>query len=50
MGLILTENQLMLRDMARNFFDEKSPVSRMRALRDTEDATGFGQDLWREMG
>ena len=50
MGLILTENQIILRDMARSFFAEKSPVGRMRALRDTEDATGFGQDLWQEMG
>ena len=50
MGHVVLLHELMLRDMARNFFDEKSPVGRMRALRDTEDATGFGQDLWREMG
>lgn len=50
MGLILTENQLILRDMAQSFFDEKSPVSRMRALRDSDDATGFSPALWREMG
>ena len=50
MGLILTEDQIILRDMARSFFDEKSPVARMRALRDTEDATGFSQELWQEMG
>lgn len=50
MGLILTDNQLILRDMARSFFDEKSPVGRMRTLRDTDDATGFSADLWREMG
>ncbi len=49
MGLILTENQIILRDMAQGFFDEKSPVSRMRALRDSDDATGFSTALWREM-
>lgn len=49
MGLILTEDQLILRDMAKNFFDEKSPVGRMRALRDSQDETGFTRDLWKEM-
>lgn len=49
MGLILTEDQLILRDMAKSFFDEKSPVSRMRALRDTRDDTGFTVELWKEM-
>jgi alkylation response protein AidB-like acyl-CoA dehydrogenase len=50
MGLILTEDQLILRDMAKNFFDEKSPVERMRALRDARDETGFTRELWKEMG
>ena len=50
MGLILTEDQLILRDMAKGFFDEKSPVERMRALRDSRDADGFDRGLWKEMG
>jgi len=50
MGLILTEDQLILRDMAKNFFDEKSPVERMRGLRDSRDETGFTRELWKEMG
>jgi alkylation response protein AidB-like acyl-CoA dehydrogenase len=50
MGLILTDDQLILRDMARAFFDEKSPVERMRALRDARDETGFSRELWKEMG
>jgi alkylation response protein AidB-like acyl-CoA dehydrogenase len=49
MGLILTEDQLILRDMAKSFFDEKSPVERMRALRDSRDETGFTRELWKEM-
>ena len=49
MGLILTEDQLILRDMAKNFFDEKSPVERMRALRDSQDESGFTRELWKEM-
>ena len=50
MGLILSEDQLILRDMAKTFFDEKSPVERMRKLRDERDETGFHRDLWKEMG
>ena len=49
MGLILSEDQLILRDMAKGFCDEKSPVERMRALRDTRDETGFTRELWKEM-
>ena len=50
MALILTEDQLILRDMAKNFFDEKSPVERMRTLRDNRDSVGFSRELWKEMG
>jgi alkylation response protein AidB-like acyl-CoA dehydrogenase len=49
MGLILSEDQLILKETARSFLDEKSPVSRMRELRDAEDATGFSRALWKEM-
>jgi alkylation response protein AidB-like acyl-CoA dehydrogenase len=50
MGLALSEDQLILRDVARSFFGEKSPVERMRKLRDSQDATGFTRALWKEMG
>jgi alkylation response protein AidB-like acyl-CoA dehydrogenase len=50
MGLILSEDQLILRDMAKAFCDEKSPVERMRTLRDTRDEAGFTRELWKEMG
>ncbi|MBW2290770.1 MAG: acyl-CoA dehydrogenase family protein [Deltaproteobacteria bacterium] len=49
MGLILSEDQLILKQTARSFLEEKSPVSRMHELRDTEDATGFSRALWKEM-
>jgi alkylation response protein AidB-like acyl-CoA dehydrogenase len=49
MGLILSDDQLILRDMAKSFCDEKSPIERMRALRDTRDETGFSRALWKEM-
>ena len=50
MGLILSDDQLILRDMAKSFCDEKSPVERMRTLRDKQDETGFTRELWKEMG
>jgi len=50
MSLALSEDQLILRDVAKTFFDEKSPIERMRKLRDEVDATGFSRDLWQEMG
>ncbi|MEO0398194.1 MAG: acyl-CoA dehydrogenase [Pseudomonadota bacterium] len=49
MPLVLTEEQEMLRESARGFLSEKAPVSEFRALRDSDDETGFSRDLWREM-
>ena len=46
MPLILTEEQTMLRDSARDFLAEQAPVSQLRALRDTADASGFSRPLW----
>jgi alkylation response protein AidB-like acyl-CoA dehydrogenase len=53
MALVLNEEQSMLRDSARGLISDKAPVSHLRQLRDTKDATGFSRDLWRafaEMG
>src|SRR6201999_1660119 len=53
MALVLNEEQSMLRDSARGLISNKAPVSHLRQLRDTKDATGFSRDLWRafaEMG
>lgn len=49
MQLVLTEDQELLAKTAADFVAEKSPVARMRALRDTNDATGFSRALWKEM-
>jgi alkylation response protein AidB-like acyl-CoA dehydrogenase len=46
MALVLTEEQGMLCDSASVFLTEKSPVSRLRELRDSRDASGFSRDLW----
>ena len=46
MPLILTDEQVMLRDSARDFLAEQSPVSQLRALRDNADVDGFSRPLW----
>ena len=53
MALVLTEEQSMLRDSARGLISDKAPVSHLRQLRDSKDATGFSRGLWKtfaEMG
>jgi alkylation response protein AidB-like acyl-CoA dehydrogenase len=47
MPLVLTEEQSMLRDSARGLIRDKAPVSHLRQLRDSKDATGFSRELWR---
>lgn len=49
MGMVLTEEQQMLRDSAREFVRERIPVSNLRALRDSGDAHGFSPELWKQM-
>ncbi|UVO49402.1 acyl-CoA/acyl-ACP dehydrogenase [Sphingomonas sp. SUN019] len=48
MPLYLNEDQQMLRDAAREFVGEQMPVAHMRALRDTNDTTGFSRDHWKQ--
>src|SRR6201997_2718043 len=53
MALVLNEEQSMLRDSARGLISDKAPVSHLRQLRDSKDATAFSRELWRsfaEMG
>lgn len=49
MGLLLNEDEVMMRDMAEGFFADKAPVAQLRRLRDTNDDTGFDRGLWSEM-
>ena len=48
MALVLTEEQSMLRDSARGLISDKAPVSHLRHLRDSKDATGFSRELWKD--
>ena len=49
MALVLTEEQELLRETAREFIAEKAPIAQLRKLRDEVDASGFSRDLWAEM-
>src|SRR5215831_17578576 len=46
---VLTEEQVMLRDAARTWTQESSPVSAFRKLRDAKVAGGFKRETWKEM-
>ena len=48
MPLYLTDDQILLRDTARDFVAAEAPPAHMRALRDANDATGFSRDLWKQ--
>jgi alkylation response protein AidB-like acyl-CoA dehydrogenase len=49
MSLVLSTEAQMVRDTAHEFFKERSPVTALRRLRDTNDIDGFSRPLWREM-
>jgi len=49
MQLTLNEQQTLLKHSASGLFRERAQVGRIRALRDTRDATGFSRELWSEM-
>jgi alkylation response protein AidB-like acyl-CoA dehydrogenase len=49
MTLILSQEAQMVRETALDFFRERSPVTALRKLRDSNDPVGFSRDLWRQM-
>ena len=49
MGLLLNEEQQYLKDTAKEFVQKNAPINHFRELRDTEDKTGYSQDLWMQM-
>ncbi len=46
---ILNEEQIMLREAAKAWADEKSPVSALRKLREAKSEIGFDRALWQDM-
>ena len=49
MDLVLSEEQELLQQTARDFAARRSSLKRIRALRATSDEDGFSRELWREM-
>jgi acyl-CoA dehydrogenase len=49
MELIRSEDQELIAKTAADFVQEKSPIARVRALRDANDPVGFSRALWKEM-
>src|SRR5262249_20093498 len=46
---VLTEEQTMIRDQAKSWVQEKSPVTAFRKVRDSGNADGFDRGTWAEM-
>ena len=49
MALVLSEDHQLLQETAARFIADKSPVTALRALRDSHNADGFERSLWLEM-
>ena len=49
MKLILTEEEQFLKDTAKNFAEERCPISHFRSLRDNNDPNLWDKDIWKEM-
>ncbi len=49
MSLVLTEEQELLQQTAREFVKQRSPVAKLRELRDSRSPDGFSRELWKEM-
>ena len=49
MAMVLNEEQIQLQDAAKKFIQERSPVSALRALRDSRNPDGIDRSLWKAM-
>jgi alkylation response protein AidB-like acyl-CoA dehydrogenase len=49
MTLVLNEEQLMLKESAKDFLRQRAPVSHLRGLRDNGSDSGYSKELWSEM-
>lgn len=49
MELVLSEDQQMLQEAARNFCQKHGPIPVLRRLRDNHDETGFDRDIYQRM-
>ena len=49
MKLVLNEEQQFLKDTAKNFAEERTPINHFRNLRDTKDSLLWDKEIWDEM-
>ncbi len=49
MPLVITEEQQMIKDSAKDLLKSKSPIAELRRLRDTKDELGYNPQLWSMM-
>ena len=49
MKLILTEEEQFLKDTAKSFAEERSPITHFRSLRDISDPMLWDKNIWNEM-
>jgi acyl-CoA dehydrogenase len=49
MSLVLNEDQNMLKDSAKSFCADNTPITQLRRLRDEKDETGFDRETWKQM-
>lgn len=49
MALVLNEEQNMLKDAAKDFCTNNTPITQLRRLRDEKSALGFDDATWRQM-
>ena len=49
MKLILTEEEQFLKDTAKSFAEERSPIAHFRSLRDMSDPMLWDKNIWNEM-
>jgi alkylation response protein AidB-like acyl-CoA dehydrogenase len=47
---VLTDEQTMLKDAAKGWVSERSPIAALRKLRDTDADIGFDRTAWAQMG
>jgi len=49
MPLVLNEDQNMLKDSAKNFCTDNTPITQLRRLRDENDSLGYDKQTWSQM-
>jgi len=49
MSLVLTEDQQLLKDSAKNFCQQNAPISVLRKLRDENSERGYDEAVWQQM-